>query len=186
MVRSGAASGVQRIIGFDTGGTSTDVSHYAGVRERDKETIVAAARIRAPMMRIHTVAEGGGSIREFNGNHLVVGPQSVGAVPGPARYRRGGPMSVTDCNVLLGKIQPRHFPRLFGKTGDQLIDNDIVTQRFQSLDQEAHIATGRAMSPEQLAQGFVRIAVADIGQNHNHIFGGLSEEISSELGSIFS
>ncbi len=185
MVRTGAASGVKRIIGFDMGGTSTDVSHYAGVLERDNETIVAGARIRAPMMRIHTVAAGGGSICAFDGNRLIVGPQSAGAVPGPACYRRGGPLTVTDCNVLLGKIQPQHFPRLFGDTGDQPIDKDIVSQRFHSLAQEVHAATGKAMSPEEIAQGFLQIAVANMANAIKKISVALGHDVTSYSLSCF-
>lgn len=185
MVRTGAASGVERIIGFDMGGTSTDVSHYAGVLERDNETIVAGARIRAPMMRIHTVAAGGGSTCAFDGNRFIVGPQSAGAVPGPACYRRGGPLTVTDCNVLLGKIQPQHFPRLFGDTGDQPIDKDIVSQRFHSLAQDVHAATGKVMSPEEIAQGFLQIAVANMANAIKKISVARGHDVTSYALSCF-
>src|SRR5690242_237985 len=121
-VRTAGRAGFERIIGFDMGGTSTDVSHYAGTFEREFETLVAGVRMRAPMMSIHTVAAGGGSILHFDGARYRVGPDSAGANPGPASYRRGGPLTVTDANVMLGKIQPQHFPRLFGKGGDQPLD----------------------------------------------------------------
>src|SRR5260370_1359230 len=115
------------------GGTSTDVSHYAGEYERSFETVVAGVRMRAPMMHINTVAAGGGSICSFDGARYRVGPESAGANPGPACYRRGGPLTVTDCNVMLGKLQPRFFPRVFGPQGDAPIDVDIVTRKFAEL-----------------------------------------------------
>lgn len=162
MARTAESIGATRVIGFDMGGTSTDVSHYAGSFERDNETMVAGARIRAPMLRIHTVAAGGGSICRFDGNRLLVGPESAGAVPGPAAYRRGGPLTVTDCNVLLGKIRPDHFPQLFGPGGDEQIDTDVVRKRFEAVAAEVTRATGRAMTPEALAEGFLAIAVANM------------------------
>jgi len=119
MVRTSELAGFDRVIGFDMGGTSTDVSHYAGEFEREFETLVAGVRMRAPMMSIHTVAAGGGSILHFDGARLRVGPDSAGANPGPACYRRGGPLAVTDCNVLLGKIQPDFFPSVFGPDADR-------------------------------------------------------------------
>jgi 5-oxoprolinase (ATP-hydrolysing) len=119
MVRTSEAAGFRKVIGFDMGGTSTDVSHYAGELEREFETLVAGVRMRAPMMSIHTIAAGGGSILSFDGQRQRVGPASAGANPGPASYRRGGPLTVTDCNVMLGKIQPAHFPNVFGPRGDE-------------------------------------------------------------------
>jgi 5-oxoprolinase (ATP-hydrolysing) len=154
MVGSAAPLGKDRLIGFDMGGTSTDVSHYAGRLERDNETIVAGTRIRAPMLRIHTVAAGGGSICRWDGARLLVGPESAGANPGPAAYGRGGPLTVTDCNVLLGKIQPEHFPKLFGPNGDQPLDRDIVVQKFAAMAAEVGNIT-----PEALAEGLLAIAV---------------------------
>ncbi|UNU41518.1 5-oxoprolinase [Sphingopyxis sp. YF1] len=154
MVGSAAPLGKDRLIGFDMGGTSTDVSHYAGRLERDNETIVAGTRIRAPMLRIHTVAAGGGSICRWDGARLLVGPESAGANPGPAAYGRGGPLTVTDCNVLLGKIQPDHFPRLFGPSGDQPLDRDIVVRKFAAMAAEVGNIT-----PEALAEGLLAIAV---------------------------
>ena len=148
MVGSAAPLGKTRLIGFDMGGTSTDVSHYAGRLERDNETIVAGTRIRAPMLRIHTVAAGGGSICRWDGARLLVGPESAGANPGPAAYGRGGPLTVTDCNVLLGKIQPDHFPKLFGPNGDQPLDRDVVAEKFAAMAAEADktIALGHVMA----------------------------------------
>ena len=122
MTRTAAMQGFDKVIGFDMGGTSTDVTHFDGEYERSFETLVAGVRMRAPMMRIHTVAAGGGSILGFDGARFRVGPASAGANPGPACYRRGGPLTVTDCNVMLGKIQPRHFPQVFGPEGDQGLD----------------------------------------------------------------
>ena len=153
MVGSAAPLGKTRLIGFDMGGTSTDVSHYAGRLERDNETIVAGTRIRAPMLRIHTVAAGGGSICRWDGARLLVGPESAGANPGPAAYGRGGPLTVTDCNVLLGKIQPDHFPKLFGPNGDQPLDRAAVAQKFAAMAKEV------GLSPEALAEGLLAIAV---------------------------
>ncbi len=154
MVGSAAPLGKTRLIGFDMGGTSTDVSHYAGRLERDNETIVAGTRIRAPMLRIHTVAAGGGSICRWDGARLTVGPESAGANPGPAAYGRGGPLTVTDCNVLLGKIQPAHFPKLFGPNGDQPLDRDVVVRKFATMAAEIGNIT-----PDALAEGLLAIAV---------------------------
>jgi 5-oxoprolinase (ATP-hydrolysing) len=148
-----------RVIGFDMGGTSTDVSHYAGEFERAFETRVAGVRMRAPMMSIHTVAAGGGSIVSFDGARLRVGPESAGANPGPACYRRGGPLTVTDANVMLGKIRPEAFPAVFGPTGDQPLDAAVVAERFAVLAQEMEAATGIARSPEAVAEGCIDIAV---------------------------
>ena len=159
MVRTAAQAGFDRIVGFDMGGTSTDVSHYAGTYERATEKIVAGVRIRAPMLEINTVAAGGGSICRFDGARLRVGPESAGAVPGPACYRRGGPLTVTDCNVLLGKITPGHFPHSFGPDGDQPIDSAVVARKFAELADEVAAATGNRLSEVELAQGFLRIAV---------------------------
>jgi 5-oxoprolinase (ATP-hydrolysing) len=156
--RSSAAAGFDRIIGFDMGGTSTDVSHYAGEFEREFETRVAGVRMRAPMMSIHTVAAGGGSILHFDGARYRVGPDSAGANPGPACYRRGGPLTVTDANVMLGKIQPQYFPRVFGAEGKQPLDHSVASESFQSLTQS--IADGR--TPEQVAEGFIQIAVGNM------------------------
>jgi 5-oxoprolinase (ATP-hydrolysing) len=164
-VRTSAAAGFDQIIGFDMGGTSTDVSHYAGELEREFETRVAGVRMRAPMMSIHTVAAGGGSILHFDGARYRVGPDSAGANPGPACYRRGGPLSVTDANVMLGKIQPKYFPQVFGADGKQSLDSQIVKTEFQKLT--ARIADGRF--PEQVAEGFVQIAVGNMANAIKHI-----------------
>jgi 5-oxoprolinase (ATP-hydrolysing) len=164
-VRTAAAAGFERIIGFDMGGTSTDVSHYAGEFEREFETLVAGVRMRAPMMRIHTVAAGGGSILRFDGTRYRVGPDSAGAVPGPASYRRGGPLTVTDANVMLGKIQPKYFPRVFGAHGDEPLDAIAVQEKFFKLGQE--IKDKR--SAEEVAEGFVRIAVGNMANAIKHI-----------------
>ena len=164
-VRTSAGAGFERIIGFDMGGTSTDVSHYAGELEREFETRVAGVRMRAPMMSIHTVAAGGGSILHFDGARYRVGPDSAGANPGPACYRRGGPLTVTDANLMLGKIQPEHFPRVFGPRGDQPLDADAVRLGFTELTKK--IQDGR--SAEQVAEGFVRIAVGNMANAIKHI-----------------
>ena len=159
MARTAAAAGFGEVIGFDMGGTSTDVSHFAGVFERTAETVVAGVRVRAPMLAIHTVAAGGGSICRFDGMRLRVGPESAGAVPGPAAYRNGGPLTVTDCNVLLGRIAPEHFPALFGPGGDAPLDAEVVRDMFAALASEVAAATGRAPAAEALAEGFLAIAV---------------------------
>jgi len=165
MVRASRLAGFERVIGFDMGGTSTDVSHFAGEFERVFETRVAGVRMRAPMMSIHTVAAGGGSILHFDGSRYRVGPGSAGANPGPACYRRGGPLTVTDCNVMLGKIQPRHFPQLFGPDGNAALDADAVRAGFERLAGQIGAACGTgspAPSPEQVAEGFIRIAVGNM------------------------
>ena len=160
MVHTGRAAGHEKLIGFDMGGTSTDVSHYAGAYERSFETEVAGVRMRAPMMDIHTVAAGGGSICKFEDGRFQVGPESAGADPGPACYRRGGPLTVTDCNVMLGKLDPDHFPQVFGPNGDQPLDADIVRRKFAALADIVAEATGEApRAPEDIAQGFLRIAI---------------------------
>jgi 5-oxoprolinase (ATP-hydrolysing) len=162
MVRTAVAAGFEKVIGFDMGGTSTDVSHYAGEFERAFETQVAGVRMRAPMMSIHTVAAGGGSLLQFDGARLRVGPASAGANPGPASYRRGGPLATTDANVLLGKIQPAHFPKVFGPKADEALDRDGVVAKFQALAAEVQTATGRPATAESLAEGFLQIAVQNM------------------------
>jgi len=158
-----AMGGFEKIIGFDMGGTSTDVALYAGSYERAFETTVAGVRMRAPMMAINTVAAGGGSILHFDGARFRVGPDSAGAVPGPACYRRGGPLTVTDANVMLGKVQPEHFPSLFGPHGDQPLDAEVVREKFTALAAEIGAATGTpAPDPRDVAEGFLRIAVANM------------------------
>jgi 5-oxoprolinase (ATP-hydrolysing) len=152
-------AGIDRIIGFDMGGTSTDVTHYAGEFERRFETEVAGVRICVPMMHIHTVAAGGGSICSFDGGRLRVGPESAGANPGPAAYRRDGPLTVTDCNVLLGRLPPDFFPKIFGPSGDLPLDAQRVHERFSVLAAEIASSSQKSLTPEELASGFLRIAV---------------------------
>ncbi len=169
MVRTALAAGHGKLIGFDMGGTSTDVSHYtvaadgsAGEFERAFDTQVAGVRMRAPMMSIHTVAAGGGSVISFDGARLRVGPESAGANPGPAAYRRGGPLTVTDANVMLGRVQPAHFPAVFGPAADQRLDGEVVQQRFAELAWRISQATGRPTTPEAVAAGALQIAVASM------------------------
>ncbi len=162
MVRSAAMSGLSKLIGFDMGGTSTDVAHYDGEYERSFETAVAGVRMRAPMMHIHTVAAGGGSLLQFDGTRFRVGPESAGANPGPACYRRGGPLAVTDCNLMLGKIQPRHFPAIFGPDGDQPLDLETVRRKFSDLAERVSTAQGKTVSAAEVAEGFLRIAVENM------------------------
>jgi 5-oxoprolinase (ATP-hydrolysing) len=162
MARTCAEAGFDHVIGFDMGGTSTDVSHHAGQYERTYETVVAGVRVRAPMMHIHTVAAGGGSVCWFDGTRFRVGPESAGAVPGPACYRRGGPLTVTDCNVMLGKLQPATFPHIFGPDGNLPIDSQILDEKFAVLAGEVRRGTGMAMSSVEIAEGFIRIAVENM------------------------
>ena len=158
-VRTSLMAGFERVIGFDMGGTSTDVSHYDGAFERTFETEVAGVRMRAPMMYIHTVAAGGGSILHFDGARYRVGPDSAGANPGPACYRGGGPLTVTDCNVMVGKLDPRFFPRVFGPDADSTLDSDVVREKFEALTREIREATGDPRTPEEVADGYLSIAV---------------------------
>ncbi len=160
LARTGGEAGFERVIGFDMGGTSTDVAHFDGTFERTFETEVAGVRMRAPMMLIHTVAAGGGSILHFDGARFRVGPDSAGAIPGPKAYRRGGPLTVTDANVMVGKLQPEWFPALFGPGHDQPLDAEAVHDAFAAL--AAEIGDGR--SPEAVADGFLRIAVANMAE----------------------
>jgi 5-oxoprolinase (ATP-hydrolysing) len=164
MAATAERAGFSQVIGFDMGGTSTDVSHYAGVYERALETVVAGVRLRTPMLHIHTVAAGGGSICRFDGARLRVGPQSAGAVPGPACYRRGGPLTITDCNLMLGKLTAEQFPAVFGPGGDLPLDVHVVRQAFADMAQQVATATGRPMTPLQLAEGFVTIAVQNMAE----------------------
>ncbi|MBS0560966.1 MAG: hydantoinase B/oxoprolinase family protein [Proteobacteria bacterium] len=160
--RTAAMAGFDRIIGFDMGGTSTDVALYAGQFERSFETEVAGVRMRAPMMAINTVAAGGGSILHFDGARLRVGPDSAGADPGPACYRRGGPLTVTDANVCVGKVQPAHFPAIFGPSGNEKLDRDVVQAAFAALAARIAEATGRPRTPQEVAEGYLQIAVANM------------------------
>ena len=158
MAETGRAAGYARLIGFDMGGTSTDVSHFAGAYERAFETEVAGVRMRAPMMLIHTVAAGGGSILHFDGARFRVGPDSAGANPGPKCYRRGGPLAVTDANVMVGKLIPDFFPKIFGPRQEEPLDADSVREGFAALAER--IGDGR--TGEQVADGFIRIAVENM------------------------
>lgn len=158
MAAAARRAGFSRALGFDMGGTSTDVSHFAGAFERTNETVVAGVRLSAPMLQVHTVAAGGGSICHFDGAKLRVGPRSAGADPGPACYRRGGPITITDCNVLLGRIRPEFFPAIFGPGADEPLDRSAVDRAFAALCAEIEHATGRAVTPEDAAEGFLTIA----------------------------
>ena len=162
MARTAAAAGFDKVIGFDMGGTSTDVSHFAGELERQYETEVAGVRLRAPMLSIHTVAAGGGSVLHFDDGRYQVGPDSAGAEPGPACYGRGGPLTVTDANVVLGRVQPGYFPRVFGAAGDQPLDPEAASRRFAALAAEITAATGDRRDPDEVAAGFREIAVQNM------------------------
>ncbi|BCL19134.1 hydantoinase B/oxoprolinase family protein [Streptomyces tuirus] len=162
MARMSQLAGFDRVIGFDMGGTSTDVSHFAGAYERVFTSRIGGVRLRAPMLDIHTVAAGGGSVLHFDGSRYRVGPDSAGADPGPACYRGGGPLTVTDANVMLGRIQPAHFPKVFGPGGDEPLDEVLVRDRFTALAREIGERTGDDRTPEQVAEGYLQIAVANI------------------------
>jgi 5-oxoprolinase (ATP-hydrolysing) len=156
MIHTAQAAGFRQLIGFDMGGTSTDVCHYNGEYERTLETQIAGIRICAPMMHIHTVAAGGGSILHFDQKRFRVGPDSAGANPGPAAYRNNGPLTITDCNVMLGKLQPHYFPALFGEQANQPLDKNHVEEKFIELAQQS------SQSIEHIAQGFLSIAVENM------------------------
>jgi 5-oxoprolinase (ATP-hydrolysing) len=158
MVETAKLAGFDKVIGFDMGGTSTDVAHYEGDYERAFDTEVAGVRIRAPMMRIHTVAAGGGSILHYGAGRFQAGPDSAGANPGPACYRRGGPLAVTDANVMLGKLQPEYFPAIFGPGQNERLDREVVVQKFTTLAAEI----GEDKTPEEVAEGFITIAVENM------------------------
>ena len=159
MVKTGEKVGLNKLIGFDMGGTSTDVCHYNGEYERTLETEVAGVRLRSPMMLINTVAAGGGSILHFDGSRYRVGPDSAGANPGPACYRNGGPLTVTDCNVMIGKLSPDFFPKVFGPNANQKLDSRIVFKKFKALAKDISLSTNKLISPEEVAEGFLSIAV---------------------------
>ena len=161
-VKTAQMAGFDQVIGFDMGGTSTDVSHFDGEYERAFETIVAGVRMRAPMMRIHTVAAGGGSILFFDGSRFRVGPESAGANPGPACYRRGGPLTVTDANVMVGKLHPDFFPPVFGPKRDEKLDADVVRRKFTEMAAEIEKSMGVKRTPEEVAEGFLKIAVENM------------------------
>ncbi|CAI8946442.1 hydantoinase B/oxoprolinase family protein [Methylocaldum szegediense] len=155
-------AGFDRIVTFDMGGTSTDVAHYAGEFERSQESEIAGVRLRAPILNIHTVAAGGGSILHFDGLRFRVGPDSAGANPGPACYRRGGPLCVTDANVMVGKIRPEFFPHVFGPNGNEALDTEIVRRKFRELAETIRSDSGRALSSEEVAEGFIDVAVENM------------------------
>ena len=157
-VETARAAGFTKIIGFDMGGTSTDVCHFDGVYERSFESMVAGARVRAPMMLIHTVAAGGGSILHYDAARFRVGPDSAGADPGALAYRRDGPLTITDANVMTGKLQPNFFPHIFGPKQDQSLDADAVRKEFKSLARKL----GDGRSAEEIADGFIKIAVSNM------------------------
>ena len=159
MAKTAQLEGFTKIIGFDMGGTSTDVSHFNGKFERTSENIISGIRMRTPMMKVHTVAAGGGSILHFDGARFRIGPDSAGASPGPSCYRRGGPLTVTDCNVIIGKLQPTFFPAVFGNSGDKLLDTDIVKKNFLELAEKISSKTDEpAKKIEEIAEGFLRVA----------------------------
>ena len=157
-VQTSKQAGFDKIVTFDMGGTSTDVAHYAGEYERELDSEIAGARMRVPVLSIHTIAAGGGSILSFDGMSYRVGPESGGANPGPACYRRGGQLTVTDANVMLGKIQPEYFPQVFGKEANLPLNREIVTHKFRKLAQEIATTTGNPKTPEKVAAGFIAIA----------------------------
>ena len=159
MVRTAAMNDIHKVIGFDMGGTSTDVAHYNNELERSLDNEVAGVRIRAPMMQIHTVAAGGGSILEFDGSRLKTGPESAGANPGPASYRNGGPLTVTDIQVVLGRLQPDFFPKIFGPEGNESLDAGQVARQFRNRADQVSRETGKPISTVELARGYLQIAV---------------------------
>ncbi|MGH8825513.1 MAG: hydantoinase/oxoprolinase family protein, partial [Jiangellaceae bacterium] len=185
MARMSAIAGFDKVIGFDMGGTSTDVSHYAGEYERVFDTEVAGIRLRAPMLAIHTVAAGGGSVLHFDGSRYRVGPDSAGADPGPACYRRGGPLTVTDANVMLGRIQSGHFPHVFGPGGNQPLDTRVVADRFTELADAITESTGDDRSPEQVAEGFLQIAVANMANAVKRISVGQGHDVTGYVLTTF-
>jgi 5-oxoprolinase (ATP-hydrolysing) len=161
-VQTSKRAGFELVITFDMGGTSTDVAHFKGEYERQLDSEIAGARMRVPVLAINTIAAGGGSILFFDGSSYRVGPESVGSNPGPACYRRGGPLAVTDANVMLGKIHPQYFPSVFGLDGNLPLDKDIVIQKFTQLAQNIEAVTGNTGTPEQVAAGFIAIAVENM------------------------
>jgi 5-oxoprolinase (ATP-hydrolysing) len=162
-------AGFDRVISFDMGGTSTDVAHYRGEMERTLESTISGTHLHTPMLNIHTVAAGGGSILHFEDGRFQAGPDSAGADPGPACYRKGGPLTVTDCNVMLGKISPQNFPRIFGENADLSLDREIVVEKFCELAEEIKLQTGKSMNPEEVAEGFLKVAVENMANAIKHI-----------------
>jgi len=163
-IKASAMAGIDKLIAFDMGGTSTDVSHYNGEYERAFMTEIAGVRMRTPMMRIHTIAAGGGSILSFDGARMRVGPRSAGADPGPACYRKGGPLTVTDANLMVGKLLPEHFPRVFGANQDEALDGEAVRDKFAALAARIERDTGKPRTPEEVADGFLAIAVENMAR----------------------
>jgi len=161
-VETSRKAGLDKIVTFDMGGTSTDVAHYNGEYERSFETEIAGVHLRSPMLYIHTVAAGGGSILHFDAGRFRVGPDSAGSEPGPASYRKGGPLTITDCNLMLGKINPKHFPHVFGHNADMPLDTEVVKEKFSVLAQEVSKFTGEKHSAEQVAEGFLKIAIENM------------------------
>ena len=164
VIEASRHAGFEKIISFDMGGTSTDVSHFAGHYERDFNKQIGGMHVQAPMLNIHTVAAGGGSILKFQNGRYQVGPESAGANPGPASYRRGGPLTLTDCNIMLGRIQPKFFPALFGTNGAQPLDQKIVEEKFSALTDQINRATGDNRSPQEVAVGFLTVAINNMAQ----------------------
>ncbi|NTV97339.1 MAG: 5-oxoprolinase, partial [Thiobacillus sp.] len=169
MIKVGRAAGADRLIGFDMGGTSTDVSLYAGELERQAETTVAGCRVRVPMLAVHTVAAGGGSVLHFDASRLTVGPDSAASLPGPKSYRHGGPLTVTDANLFLGRIQADHFPTVFGPEGNLPLDGASVRLAFAALTDRVNRELGLDYTPERLAEGFLDIAVENMADAVRHI-----------------
>lgn len=177
--RTAETAGFDKVIGFDMGGTSTDVALYAGTFERVFDAEVAGVEMRVPMMAIETVAAGGGSILQFDGSRYRAGPESAGANPGPACYRRGGPLTVTDANLLVGKLQPGHFPAIFGPGGDQPLDRDAVETGFAELAARIAAATGKPQDPRAVAEGFLVIAVANMAAAIKRVALERGEDVTS-------
>lgn len=161
-VETSGMAGFDKVVTFDMGGTSTDVAHYNGDYERSFETEIAGVHLRSPMLYIHTVAAGGGSILHFEAGRFTVGPDSAGSEPGPACYRKGGPLTITDCNLMLGKIDPQHFPHVFGHSADMSLDSDVVREKFSALAEDVSAFTGMEHSAEQVAEGFLKIAIENM------------------------
>ncbi len=185
MVRTAALAGFQQVIGFDMGGTSTDVALYDGAFERAFDTEVAGVRLRVPMLRIHTVAAGGGSLCWFENGRYQVGPASAGAHPGPACYRQGGPLTLTDCNVMLGRLHPGFFPAVFGPSGDQPLDPEAVTAAFARLADTIARETGDRRDTRAVAEGFLRIAVENMANAIKHISVQRGHDVSRTLLNCF-
>ncbi|KLI64986.1 hydantoinase B/oxoprolinase family protein [Aurantiacibacter marinus] len=181
MVETAGRLGHTRLIGFDMGGTSTDVCHYAGEYERTGDSVVAGVRIAAPMMQVHTVAAGGGSVCRFDGSRLRVGPESAGADPGPACYRKGGPLTVTDCNLLLGRLDPDEFPHVFGPEGDQPLDPEASRARLE----EVAASLPEPMTPRDLAEGFLAIAVDEMANAIRKISTARGHDITTHAMACF-